>query len=62
MFITERLKFSIKKQLDFLKISGDLNEIHVPNKKIAVAHGINLLLRTMETLSKKKRINFSSSF
>ena len=61
MFITERLKFSIKKQLDFLKISGDLNEIHVPNKKIAVAHGINLLLRTMETLSKKKRINFSSS-
>lgn len=60
MFITERFKFSIKKQLDFLKISGDLNEIHIPNKRIAVAHGINLLLQIMEILSKKKNINLSN--
>ena len=60
MFITERFKFSIKKQLDFLKISGDLNEIHIPNKKIAVAHGINLLLQIMEILSKKKNIYLSN--
>lgn len=54
-------KINKLKQLNFIKISGDRNPIHLIEKNLSklnlegtVVHGINVVLKTLDILTKKK--------
>lgn len=57
-------KINKKKHLSFIKLSNDKNPIHQLsnnssklNLEGTIIHGMNLVLKTLEILSKKKKLN-----